>query len=138
MTVDNRPKRQKGKRGGYRSAASYLASTPDEQIEQMQEYALAGCQNNTIATKINIPIETLTRRFGKLLTKKRAERKYNILNFFFRVYTEICGLYKTRFLEAYTHISIRNRPCSPSFRLASTPELWACTHVWAHGCKNIS
>jgi len=62
---------------------------------------------------LDIPVNTLTWRFGKLLTKKRAERKYNILSFFFRVYKEICGLYKTRFLEAYTHISIRNRPGSP-------------------------
>lgn len=55
-----------------------LREFTDEQINQMQDYALAGCQNNTIATIMDIPIETLTRRFGKILTKKRAERKYNI------------------------------------------------------------
>ena len=44
----------------------------------MEEYALEGCQNNTIATLMNIPTETLVRRFGEKLTKKRAERKYNL------------------------------------------------------------
>lgn len=48
----------------------------DEQINEMQNYAFNGCQNNTIATLMDIPIETLVRRFGKLLTKKRAERKW--------------------------------------------------------------
>lgn len=37
--------------------------------------AFNGCQNNTIATLMDIPINTLIRHFGKLLTKKRAERK---------------------------------------------------------------
>ena len=50
----------------------------DEQVALMEKYALAGCQNNTIATLMDIPIETLVRRFGKLLTKKRCERKYNL------------------------------------------------------------
>lgn len=50
----------------------------DAQKRKMKELALAGCQNNTIANIMDIPIETLTRRFGKLLTKKRCERKYNI------------------------------------------------------------
>lgn len=48
----------------------------EEQIKQLEEYALAGCQNNTIATLMDIPINTLKRHFGKLLTKKRCFRKY--------------------------------------------------------------
>ena len=48
--------------------------TKDE-IEQMEEYALNGGQNGTIATAMNIPFNTLKRHFGKRLTKKRAERK---------------------------------------------------------------
>lgn len=48
------------------------------QVRAMKRYALAGCQNNTIATIMGIPINTLIRHFGKLLTKKRCERKYKI------------------------------------------------------------
>lgn len=55
-----------------------LRKFTNEQINQMQEYALTGCQNNTIATLMDIPIVTLVRRFGKLLTIKRAERKYKL------------------------------------------------------------
>ncbi len=47
-------------------------------IDKIADYALHGCQNNTIATLIDIPVNTLTRHFGKLLTKKRAERKYEL------------------------------------------------------------
>jgi hypothetical protein len=50
----------------------------DEEIQQMEEYALDGCQNNTIATIMNIANSTLIRRFGKLLTKKRCERKQRL------------------------------------------------------------
>lgn len=50
----------------------------DEQVKLIEDYAFHGCQNNTIATLLDIPINTLTRHFGKLLTKKRAERKYNL------------------------------------------------------------
>ena len=50
----------------------------EAQIRKMKQLALAGCQNNTIATIMDIPIETLTRRFGKLLTKKRCERKLKL------------------------------------------------------------
>jgi len=49
-----------------------------EQITQMEDYALAGCQNNTIATLMDIPMNTLLDHFRKLLTKKRCERKYNL------------------------------------------------------------
>ena len=47
----------------------------DEEVQNMEQYALEGCQNNTIATILDIPMTTLKRRFGKLLTKKRCERK---------------------------------------------------------------
>ena len=48
------------------------------QIKKMERLALNGCQNNTIATIMDIPHESMVRRFGKLMTKKRCERK-NIL-----------------------------------------------------------
>ena len=50
----------------------------DEEVQQMEEYALDGCQNNTIATLMDIANSTLIRRFGKLLTKKRCERKQRL------------------------------------------------------------
>lgn len=50
----------------------------DEQVKEMEKYALAGCQNKTIAHIMGIPIDTLTRHFATLLTKKRCERKYNL------------------------------------------------------------
>ncbi len=55
-----------------------LREFSDKMIGEIEACALVGCQNNTIASKLDIPINTLTRRFGKLITKKRAERKYNI------------------------------------------------------------
>ncbi len=48
------------------------------QIKQMTQLALNGCQNNTIATIMDIPKETLVVNFGQLLTKKRCERKNNL------------------------------------------------------------
>lgn len=50
----------------------------DEQVAEMEKYAFAGCQNNTIATLMDIPMNTLLAHFGKLLTKKRCERKYEL------------------------------------------------------------
>jgi len=47
----------------------------DEIMQRMQDMALNGCQNNTIANVLGIAKTTLERRFGKLLTKKRCERK---------------------------------------------------------------
>ena len=44
----------------------------------MNQLALNGCQNNTIACIMDIPHETLVRCFGKYLTKKRCERKNNL------------------------------------------------------------
>lgn len=48
------------------------------QMNEMSRLALNGCQNNTIATIMNIPQVTLVRNFGQLLTKKRCERKNNL------------------------------------------------------------
>jgi hypothetical protein len=48
------------------------------QIKKMNTLALNGCQNNTIATIMDIPHESIVRRFGKQLTKKRCERKNNL------------------------------------------------------------
>jgi len=50
----------------------------DELVQQIGEYALDGCQNNTIATILNVPLTTLKRRFGKLMTKKRCERRQQL------------------------------------------------------------
>jgi hypothetical protein len=47
----------------------------EEIIQRIEEMALNGCQNGTISNVLNIPNTTLVRRFGKLLTKKRCERK---------------------------------------------------------------
>ena len=44
-------------------------------MRRMKELALAGCQNNTIASIMGIPMNTLLDNHRKLLTKKRAERK---------------------------------------------------------------
>ncbi|KKM80201.1 hypothetical protein LCGC14_1342150 [marine sediment metagenome] len=52
----------------------------DEDEQQMYKYALAGCQNGTIAKLMCIATSTLVRRYGALLMEKRAERKYNIRN----------------------------------------------------------
>lgn len=50
----------------------------EAQIKKMCSLALNGCQNNTIATIMDIPHESIVRRFGKQLTKKRCERKNNL------------------------------------------------------------
>jgi len=50
----------------------------DEEVARMCEHALNGGQNSTIATAMNIPLTTVIRRFGKLLTQKRAERKLKL------------------------------------------------------------
>ena len=49
-----------------------------EQMNKMQQLALNGCMNNTIATIMDIPKETLVRNCGHILTKKRCERKNNL------------------------------------------------------------
>lgn len=50
----------------------------DIQIKKMQRLALSGCQNCTIATIMDIPVQTLVDNFREILTKKRCERKYNL------------------------------------------------------------
>ncbi len=42
------------------------------------EYALAGCQDKTIATLIEVEVRTLKAHYSTLLHKKRAERKYEL------------------------------------------------------------
>ena len=49
-----------------------------EIMQKMERMALDGCQNGTISNALDIPNTTLVRRFGKLLTKKRCERKANL------------------------------------------------------------
>lgn len=46
--------------------------------DEVIKYALAGCYDKTIARLTGIPETTLKRRCGVLISKKRAERKYNI------------------------------------------------------------
>lgn len=46
--------------------------------KEVIKYALAGCYDKTIARLTGIPETTLKRRCGVLISKKRAERKYNI------------------------------------------------------------
>ena len=50
----------------------------DEQVQEITTLAMDGCQNGTIAHITGIANTTLIRRFGKLLTKKRCERKHNL------------------------------------------------------------
>ena len=54
------------------------ASFSDEEIAEIEQYALDGCQTGTIATLTGIAYNTLDRHFGKNLTKKRAERKQKL------------------------------------------------------------
>jgi len=67
--------KSKGKKPAEKPGRPLRKFTPEE-ITQMEDYALAGCQNNTIATLMDIPMNTLLDHFRKLLTKKRCERKY--------------------------------------------------------------
>lgn len=46
--------------------------------KEVAKYALAGCYDKTIARLTGIPETTLKRRCGDLISKKRAERKYNL------------------------------------------------------------
>jgi len=50
----------------------------EDQINQMSQLALSGCQNNTIASIMEIDKDTMLVHFKQLLTKKRCERKYNL------------------------------------------------------------
>jgi len=46
-----------------------------EEVTRMEQLAYEGCQNGTIANITGTAINTLVRHFGRLLTKKRCERK---------------------------------------------------------------
>ena len=50
----------------------------EAQLNQMQQLALNGCMNNTIASIMDIPKSTLVDNCRQLLTKKRCERKNNL------------------------------------------------------------
>ena len=49
-----------------------------DQKKKMGEYALAGCQNNTIAGLMDVPLNTITDNFREFLWKKRCERKLEL------------------------------------------------------------
>ncbi|KKN03376.1 hypothetical protein LCGC14_1108240 [marine sediment metagenome] len=46
-----------------------------EEVAVLEQLAFEGCQTGTIANITGIAYNTLTRHFGKNLTKKRCERK---------------------------------------------------------------
>ena len=50
----------------------------EDQINQISQLALNGCQNNTIATIMGIDCETMLRHFKELLGKRRSERRNNL------------------------------------------------------------
>ena len=50
----------------------------DEEIELITEYALNNCRDNTIATALDIPINSFRRHFGKLCKQKRTEFRVNL------------------------------------------------------------
>lgn len=45
----------------------------DEQIEQIDKYALINCKDNQIATLLSIPSNTFKQHFGERCKQKRAE-----------------------------------------------------------------
>lgn len=47
----------------------------NEERARIEEMARNNCRDNTIATVLDIPINTLKRHFGKICTKKRQEFK---------------------------------------------------------------
>ncbi len=57
-----------------------LSFTEDE-IAKIEKCALAGCYTKTISRLTKIPEETIRRRFGDLISERRAQRKLNIRNF---------------------------------------------------------
>lgn len=50
----------------------------EREIKLIGYYALNGGKNNTIATALDMPVNTLTNRFTKLLQKNRAIRKLKL------------------------------------------------------------
>lgn len=55
------------------------SSFSNEEVQQIEDYALDGCKTGTIATLMDIPYNTLNRHFGKNMHKKRCERKQILL-----------------------------------------------------------
>jgi hypothetical protein len=53
-------------------------SFSNEQVQQIEQYALEGCQTGTIATLMGIAYNTLNRHFRKNMHKKRCERKQSL------------------------------------------------------------
>ncbi len=68
----NQPKQIRGK--GGRPKRTFT----DEDITLIEEYARLNCQNNTIATALDIPLMTLKRRFGKKIIRWRAQSKVKL------------------------------------------------------------
>ena len=50
----------------------------EDEIKLIEKYVLDGGKNNTIADALNIPINTLKRRFGKKIAHFRAIRKLKL------------------------------------------------------------
>ncbi len=50
----------------------------DEEIQKIEQYARNNCHNRTISTALNIPVNTLTRRFGTKIRRWRAAGKVEL------------------------------------------------------------
>lgn len=70
----------KGKDKAVKTVGKPKRVFTDEQIGEMGDLALAGCQTKTIASLMDIPRETIDSRpdIQQLLSKKRAERKLTL------------------------------------------------------------
>lgn len=50
----------------------------DEETQKIEEYALNNCHFETIALALEIPVNTLKRRFGRFIKQKRAEGRIRL------------------------------------------------------------
>ena len=50
----------------------------DKEIKLIKEYAKANCKSETIAKALNIPVNTLKRRFGRIMQENRAKGKLRL------------------------------------------------------------
>ena len=50
----------------------------DEETKKIEQYARLNCNTETIANALDIPVNTLKRRFGRVLRQKRAEGKVDL------------------------------------------------------------
>lgn len=50
----------------------------DATVKKIADYAVEGCSTRTIAALLDVPEKTLRDNFPALLSKKRAERRYNL------------------------------------------------------------